>query len=315
VLFRSILAAFAAAMVIAALAPSEAKLGDTVKLIYLHASITWVSLATFVVAAIVGIAALIRRSGALAVWSRASLATATAYWIGHFLIGLVVMKLAWGGWFWSEPRVRAGMLILGVSIAATLVALSIYITIPTNDPEEIPLPLEGAWIPAPEWYGLLPLLPFKYFTGPLVALLAIYIPALLFFTLAFIPFAFRRKKREEEAEGEAGAVPVSDVYDDVAEEAALKGSDVIEGAGNDTRSSKKPGIGMALVRGAVVLAVFAIVFGLIYLGNYESPTYGCNSCHAVSGQGREVGPDLARIGHRLSPTELREYETRDDPRI
>lgn len=35
--------------------------------------------------------------------------------------------------------------------------------------------------------------------------------------------------------------------------------------------------------------------------------YGCNSCHAVSSQGRRVGPDLAAIDHRLSPTELRSY--------
>jgi cbb3-type cytochrome oxidase cytochrome c subunit len=35
--------------------------------------------------------------------------------------------------------------------------------------------------------------------------------------------------------------------------------------------------------------------------------YGCNSCHAVSSRGRRVGPDLAAIDHRLSPTELRSY--------
>jgi ubiquinol-cytochrome c reductase cytochrome b subunit len=34
---------------------------------------------------------------------------------------------------------------------------------------------------------------------------------------------------------------------------------------------------------------------------------GCNSCHAVSSHGRKVGPDLARIEHRLSPTELGNY--------
>jgi ubiquinol-cytochrome c reductase cytochrome b subunit len=35
--------------------------------------------------------------------------------------------------------------------------------------------------------------------------------------------------------------------------------------------------------------------------------YGCNSCHAVSSHGRRVGTDLARIEHRYSPTELRNY--------
>lgn len=35
--------------------------------------------------------------------------------------------------------------------------------------------------------------------------------------------------------------------------------------------------------------------------------YGCNSCHAISSRGREVGPDLARIEHRLSRSELFNY--------
>jgi ubiquinol-cytochrome c reductase cytochrome b subunit len=35
--------------------------------------------------------------------------------------------------------------------------------------------------------------------------------------------------------------------------------------------------------------------------------YGCNSCHAVSSQGREVGPDLAATESRMSPSELRSY--------
>jgi ubiquinol-cytochrome c reductase cytochrome b subunit len=36
-------------------------------------------------------------------------------------------------------------------------------------------------------------------------------------------------------------------------------------------------------------------------------TYGCNSCHAVSSHGRQVAPDLARMEHRYSRSELRGY--------
>ncbi len=122
---HTIALALLASVVVAALAPAEARLGDTVKLIYLHASITWVALALFGIAALAGAAALLLRRDSLSSWSRASLATATIFWIGHFVLGLVVMKLAWGGWFWSEPRVKAGMIILGFAIAATLVALSV----------------------------------------------------------------------------------------------------------------------------------------------------------------------------------------------
>lgn len=35
--------------------------------------------------------------------------------------------------------------------------------------------------------------------------------------------------------------------------------------------------------------------------------YGCNSCHSVSSRGRKVGPDLARIKHLLSRSELHSF--------
>lgn len=35
--------------------------------------------------------------------------------------------------------------------------------------------------------------------------------------------------------------------------------------------------------------------------------YGCNSCHAIASHGRRVGPDLARIRHRMSREELRNF--------
>ncbi len=121
---HTIASAAVAAVVVSLLAPAEERLGDTVKLIYLHASVTWVALCAFAAAGLVGLVALARRSDVLSCWSTALLATATAFWTIHFALGLVTMRLAWGDWFWSEPRIRAGMLILGVSIAATLLALA-----------------------------------------------------------------------------------------------------------------------------------------------------------------------------------------------
>lgn len=35
--------------------------------------------------------------------------------------------------------------------------------------------------------------------------------------------------------------------------------------------------------------------------------YSCTSCHSVSSSGRSVGPDLAALNHRLSPSELSRY--------
>ncbi len=43
------------------------------------------------------------------------------------------------------------------------------------------------------------------------------------------------------------------------------------------------------------------------LGRHLFARYGCNSCHAVASHGRRVGPDLARIRHRMSRDELRNF--------
>ncbi len=42
-------------------------------------------------------------------------------------------------------------------------------------------------------------------------------------------------------------------------------------------------------------------------GRHLFAVYGCNSCHAVSGAGPQVGPDLAWIEHRMSAQELQAY--------
>lgn len=122
---HTIVAMAAAAIIVALLAPSEQRLGETVKLIYLHASVTWVALCAFLAAAIAGLVALVGRSDRWAAWSVATLATATLFWSFHFVLGLITMRLAWGAWFWSEPRIRAGLLILGASIAGTLLAIAV----------------------------------------------------------------------------------------------------------------------------------------------------------------------------------------------
>jgi ubiquinol-cytochrome c reductase cytochrome b subunit len=43
------------------------------------------------------------------------------------------------------------------------------------------------------------------------------------------------------------------------------------------------------------------------LGRQLFATYSCNACHSIAGHGRQVGPDLARMGDRYSQAELRQY--------
>jgi cytochrome c551/c552 len=42
-------------------------------------------------------------------------------------------------------------------------------------------------------------------------------------------------------------------------------------------------------------------------GRFLFAKYGCNSCHAISSTGPYVGPDLAKILHPFSPSELRQF--------
>lgn len=50
----------------------------------------------------------------------------------------------------------------------------------------------------------------------------------------------------------------------------------------------------------------------VAVGREVFRTQGCLKCHAVGGQGGQIGPDLSQVGSRLSPDLLRRYVT--DPR-
>ncbi|MEE9614637.1 MAG: cytochrome b N-terminal domain-containing protein, partial [Thermodesulfobacteriota bacterium] len=69
-----------------------------------------------------------------------------------------------------------------------VVVLATSVTIPSNDPEMIPFPLEGEYIPEPEWYVLTLLLPFYYFKGAAVPFLSIVLPLTLLLLFAFLPY-------------------------------------------------------------------------------------------------------------------------------
>jgi ubiquinol-cytochrome c reductase cytochrome b subunit len=43
--------------------------------------------------------------------------------------------------------------------------------------------------------------------------------------------------------------------------------------------------------------------------------FGCNSCHAIAGHGREIGPDLARLDARYSQEELRQWILHPPPDV
>jgi hypothetical protein len=113
-------ALFCLLLVWVVLSPAESRLGNVVKLVYVHGALVWVGLLTFTLAGAFGLVALIaRRPG----WYRATWAAGRAglvVWIVYAFSSMAVTGLTWGQVIaWSEPRVQASAFVL---IAAVLVA-------------------------------------------------------------------------------------------------------------------------------------------------------------------------------------------------
>jgi len=133
--------------------------------------------------------------------------------------------------------------LLSLPFIIAVIVLSKYATIPSNDPQEIPMPLEGRFIPAPEWYFLILLLPLMYFKGKLVLFLSIILPSFLFMVLSVLPYLYRGAR-----------VP-------------------------ESWSFLKKNKFRKVIKGVMVFLIFIAIVALIYRGSYKSPTLGCNGCH------------------------------------
>lgn len=105
-----------------ALAPAEARLGNLIKLVYVHGALVMVGLATFSVAGLLGLVALIIRRPIWYRGTRAAGIAALIIWVLYVISAVVVTGLAWGQWIaWNEPRVRATFMILLAAVALALV--------------------------------------------------------------------------------------------------------------------------------------------------------------------------------------------------
>jgi hypothetical protein len=104
------------------LAPAEARLGNLVKLVYVHGALVWAGLLTFSVAGALGLVALVVRRPVWYHGTRAAGATALVVWIVYAISAMVVTGLAWGQVVaWNEPRVQASGLILVAAVVLAVV--------------------------------------------------------------------------------------------------------------------------------------------------------------------------------------------------
>lgn len=121
------------AIVLALVAPEEKTLGNYIRLIYIHAAVTWVGLGMFAISGFLGLlyfAGLLVQNNALAkkvtgvlTLSSASQSTAILFWAASVTMGSYAASLTWGGRWWTEPRLRVAIIILLMAIVAFILRL------------------------------------------------------------------------------------------------------------------------------------------------------------------------------------------------
>jgi hypothetical protein len=99
------------------LSPSDTRLGNLVKLVYVHGALVWTGLLTFSVAGLLGLAALVVRRP---IWYRGAQSAGLAaliVWCVYVISAMAVTGLTWGQVVaWHEPRVQATGLILVAAV-------------------------------------------------------------------------------------------------------------------------------------------------------------------------------------------------------
>lgn len=111
-----------AAGVVSGLAPPVERLGDIVKIVYFHAAVTWVAMLALTLSAVLGLAFLASRRPKLCAVSVALERASLLFWAPQFVMGFVVMRLAWGGILWGEPRLLFGAAVLTGVVTVHLVS-------------------------------------------------------------------------------------------------------------------------------------------------------------------------------------------------
>lgn len=118
------------------LAPSESRLGNLVKLVFVHGALVWTGLLAFSIAGALGLLSLVLSHlvGSVApalrlsapVWYRGTEAAglgALIIWLATVVSSMAVTGLTWGQLVaWNEPRVQATGLILLAALALLIVA-------------------------------------------------------------------------------------------------------------------------------------------------------------------------------------------------
>ncbi|MDH5541664.1 MAG: cytochrome b N-terminal domain-containing protein [Nitrospinota bacterium] len=134
-----------------------------------------------------------------------------------------------------------------IPLIIAIIAYSVAFPVPTEDPEMIPFPMDGQYIPAPEWFFVTFLLPYWYFPPREWSLYLFWVPFIILVVFFLLPYLNKRKKKDE--------------LEKIPEKRRIWMGKAYTWAG--------------IIGGA--LFVFTLLWGSV-----DSPWMGCNSCHNVS---------------------------------
>jgi hypothetical protein len=122
---------------VTALGPPERTLGINIRVVYLHGAWVWTGKLAFGLAALAGLAGLLRPGSRwqLPQWSLALGRTGLLFWLTYLPLSLLVMQVNWGGFFLDEPRWKVSLMfgIVGALLQTALLLLnSPRLTLLTN---------------------------------------------------------------------------------------------------------------------------------------------------------------------------------------
>jgi len=220
--------------------------------------------------------------------------------VAHVLILPVITLILFDLHALAKMRRRAGGLgryiavhsLFAVPFLLVIGVLAYAIPMPSQDPQIIPMPLEGAGIPTAEWFALIFYIPYWHFQNFMAPLLSVYLPAVLFVVLAALPYCVGKTKIELAAEKKEHAIKT-----------ASKRRKIISWLPHTLR----PGAHAKALGVLSVLVVSLTLFGGLYAGTSVSPTLGCNSCHNVA-MGQRMGVPPKTFKDREKNPRLKNFE-------
>lgn len=135
-----------------------------------------------------------------------------------------------------------------IPLIIAVIAMAVIYPVPSEDPGVLPLPMDGMYIPAPEWFFVSFELPYWFYPPRNWPMFLFWIPFFFLVLVFIIPYLFKRKKRGV-------------VQDEPAKKMSRR-------------------INLAYMGVGGIMCVLLVV-GLLW-GSVKSPWMGCNSCHNVA---------------------------------